>query len=66
MLSRLASTPNRDGADQGFLTEYFPNNKMLMAPMFDPPTDGSALQGEMYRLHFGYQMDAGYFCESLS
>lgn len=63
MLSRIASTPNRDGADQGFLTEYYPNTKMLMSPMFDPPVDGSVLEGEMYRLHFGYQMDAGYYCE---
>ncbi|GAQ86239.1 Glycosyl transferase [Klebsormidium nitens] len=61
MLSRIASTPNRDGADQGFLTEYYPNTKMLMSPMFDAPVDGSVLDGEMYRLHFGYQMDAGYY-----
>eukprot|EP00897_Mesotaenium_endlicherianum_P007140 jgi/Mesen1/6454/ME000033S05734 len=47
-----------DGADQGFLTSYYPD--LLNAPLFRPPTDGSLLTGH-YRLPFGYQMDASYY-----
>ncbi|XP_047339318.1 putative glucuronosyltransferase PGSIP8 [Impatiens glandulifera] len=49
---------NPDGADQGFIGSYFPD--LLDKPMFDPPVNGSILQG-MYRLPLGYQMDASYY-----
>ncbi|XP_010941142.1 putative glucuronosyltransferase PGSIP8 [Elaeis guineensis] len=49
---------NRDGADQGFLTSYFPD--LLDRPMFHPPSNGSNLGG-IYRLPLGYQMDASYY-----
>jgi hypothetical protein len=51
---------NPDGADQGFLTGYFPD--LLDQPMFHPPVNGSKLDGN-YRLPLGYQMDASYYCE---
>ena len=54
-----AMSENRDGADQGFLTAYFPD--LLDKPMFHPPSDGSKLSGN-YRLPVGYQMDASYYC----
>jgi len=50
--------PNRDGADQGFLTSHY--NDLLDRPLFHPPADGSRLTG-LYRLPLGYQMDAVYY-----
>lgn len=52
--------PNRDGADQGFLTSHY--NDLLDRPLFHPPADGSRLTG-LYRLPLGYQMDAVYYCK---
>ncbi|KAJ7531681.1 hypothetical protein O6H91_14G054100 [Diphasiastrum complanatum] len=49
---------NRHGADQGFLMSYF--GDLLERPLFRPPSNGSKLTG-LYRLPFGYQMDASYF-----
>ncbi|XP_072986867.1 putative glucuronosyltransferase PGSIP8 [Typha latifolia] len=49
---------NPDGADQGFLTSYFP--ELLDQPMFHPPANGTKLDGT-YRLPLGYQMDASYY-----
>ncbi|XP_073001542.1 putative glucuronosyltransferase PGSIP8 [Typha latifolia] len=49
---------NPDGADQGFLTSYFPD--LLDQPMFHPPANGTKIDGT-YRLPLGYQMDASYF-----
>lgn len=49
---------NKDGADQGFLTNHF--SDLLDRPMFHPPSDGSKLDG-LFRLPLGYQMDASYF-----
>ncbi|KAI5070265.1 hypothetical protein GOP47_0014608 [Adiantum capillus-veneris] len=54
----MAMAENRDGADQGFLTDYFPD--LLDMPMFHPPSNGSRLEGK-FRLPFGYQMDASYY-----
>lgn len=51
---------NKDGADQGFLTNHF--SDLLDRPMFHPPSDGSKLDG-FFRLPLGYQMDASYFCK---
>jgi hypothetical protein len=60
MIRRVnAMAENRDGADQGFLTAYFPD--LLDKPMFHPPPDGSKLSGQ-FRLPLGYQMDATYYC----
>jgi hypothetical protein len=61
MLHELAvGRKNPDGADQGFLTGYFPD--LLDQPMFHPPVNGTKLDGN-YRLPLGYQMDASYYCE---
>jgi hypothetical protein len=49
---------NKDGADQGFLTNHF--SDLLDRPMFHPPADSSRLNG-LFRLPLGYQMDASYF-----
>ncbi|KAJ6806048.1 putative glucuronosyltransferase PGSIP8 [Iris pallida] len=49
---------NPDGADQGFLTSYFPD--LLDKPMFHPPANGTKVDGS-YRLPLGYQMDASYY-----
>ncbi|KAJ6809194.1 putative glucuronosyltransferase PGSIP8 [Iris pallida] len=49
---------NPDGADQGFLTGYFPD--LLDKPLFHPPADGTKVDGT-YRLPLGYQMDASYY-----
>lgn len=49
---------NKDGADQGFIGNHFPN--LLDKPMFHPPQNGTTLDGQ-YRLHLGYQMDATYY-----
>ncbi|OMO52448.1 Glycosyl transferase, family 8 [Corchorus olitorius] len=49
---------NPDGADQGFIGAYFPD--LLDQPMFHPPLNGTALNGQ-YRLPLGYQMDASYY-----
>ncbi|KAH6771791.1 Nucleotide-diphospho-sugar transferases superfamily protein [Perilla frutescens var. frutescens] len=50
---------NPDGADQGFLTSYFPT--LLDSPQFNaPPNNGTKLDG-IYRLPLGYQMDASYY-----
>ncbi|KAK9148255.1 hypothetical protein Scep_007012 [Stephania cephalantha] len=49
---------NPDGADQGFITGYFPD--LLDRPMFYPPSNGTKLQG-LYRLPLGYQMDHSYY-----
>jgi hypothetical protein len=49
---------NKDGADQGFLTNHF--SDLLDQPMFHPPADSSRLNG-LFRLPLGYQMDASYF-----
>ncbi|CAM0903454.1 unnamed protein product [Alopecurus aequalis] len=59
MLHELAvGRENPDGADQGFLTSYFPD--LLDQPMFHPPVNGTKLDGN-YRLPLGYQMDASYY-----
>ncbi|GMH26644.1 hypothetical protein Nepgr_028487 [Nepenthes gracilis] len=50
--------PNPDGADQGFLSSYFPN--LLDMPMFHPPANRTKLDG-IFRLPLGYQMDASYY-----
>ena len=50
---------SRDGADQGFLHSYFPT--LIKAPWFEPPPQGATLDGPLYRLPFGYQMDTSYF-----
>jgi hypothetical protein len=52
---------NPDGADQGFISGYFPD--LLDMPMFHPPLNGTTVNGS-YRLPLGYQMDATYYCES--
>ncbi len=52
---------NKDGADQGFITNHF--SDLLDRPMFHPPANGSRLSG-LFRLPLGYQMDASYFCKS--
>ncbi|KAJ6804506.1 putative glucuronosyltransferase PGSIP8 [Iris pallida] len=49
---------NPDGADQGFLTGYFPD--LLDKPIFHPPANGTKVDGT-YRLPLGYQMDASYY-----
>ncbi|GAV88206.1 Glyco_transf_8 domain-containing protein [Cephalotus follicularis] len=49
---------NPDGADQGFISGYFPD--LLDRPMFHPPTNGTKLDGH-FRLPLGYQMDASYY-----
>ncbi|CAK9210031.1 unnamed protein product [Sphagnum jensenii] len=49
---------NKDGADQGFITNHF--SDLLDRPMFHPPANGSRLSG-LFRLPLGYQMDASYF-----
>ncbi|XP_019420226.1 PREDICTED: putative glucuronosyltransferase PGSIP8 isoform X1 [Lupinus angustifolius] len=49
---------NQDGADQGFITSYFPD--LLDKPLFHPTLDGTKLDG-IYRLPLGYQMDASYY-----
>ena len=54
---------NPDGADQGFIGGYFPD--LLDQPMFHPPQSGASLNGT-YRLPLGYQMDASYYCQSLT
>jgi hypothetical protein len=60
MLHELAvGRENPDGADQGFLANYFPD--LLDQPMFHPPANGTKLDGT-YRLPLGYQMDASYYC----
>lgn len=51
---------NPDGADQGFISGYFPD--LLDRPMFHPPANGTKLDGN-YRLPLGYQMDASYYCK---
>ncbi|KAI9076540.1 hypothetical protein K1719_041526 [Acacia pycnantha] len=48
---------NSDGADQGFISSYFP--ELLGQPLFHPPANGT-LEGT-YRLPLGYQMDASYY-----
>lgn len=53
---------NPDGADQGFLTSYFPD--LLGSPQFLPPPNNTKLEGS-YRLPLGYQMDASYFCKNI-
>lgn len=53
---------NPDGADQGFITGYFPN--LLDSPQFHPPPNGTKLEG-IYRLPLGYQMDASYYCKHI-
>lgn len=53
---------NPDGADQGFLTSYFPD--LLGSPQFLPPPNNTKLEGS-YRLPLGYQMDASYFCKHI-
>lgn len=59
MLGELAlGMRSADGADQGFLGSHFPD--LIDRPFFRPPADGSVLKG-LYRLPFGYQMDASYF-----
>ncbi|KAJ7011413.1 hypothetical protein NC653_001749 [Populus alba x Populus x berolinensis] len=49
---------NPDGADQGFISGYFPD--LLDMPMFHPPLNGTTVNGS-YRLPLGYQMDATYY-----
>ncbi|KAL1559722.1 putative glucuronosyltransferase pgsip8 [Salvia divinorum] len=49
---------NPDGADQGFITSYFPD--LLNSPLFLSPLNGTKLDGT-YRLPLGYQMDASYY-----
>ncbi|XP_051115412.1 putative glucuronosyltransferase PGSIP8 [Andrographis paniculata] len=49
---------NPDGADQGFIGNYYPD--LLDKPMFHPPSNGTKLDGQ-YRLPLGYQMDASYY-----
>ncbi|KAJ7944745.1 Nucleotide-diphospho-sugar transferases superfamily protein [Quillaja saponaria] len=49
---------NADGADQGFISSYFPD--LLDQPMFHPPPNATKLEGT-YRLPLGYQMDASYY-----
>ncbi|XP_031248492.1 putative glucuronosyltransferase PGSIP8 isoform X1 [Pistacia vera] len=49
---------NPDGADQGFISGYFPD--LLDQPMFHPPPNATKLNGH-YRLPLGYQMDATYY-----
>ncbi|XP_028798580.1 putative glucuronosyltransferase PGSIP8 [Neltuma alba] len=49
---------NPDGADQGFISSYFP--ELLDRPLFHPPPNGTKLEGT-YRLPLGYQMDASYY-----
>ncbi|XP_047940337.1 putative glucuronosyltransferase PGSIP7 [Salvia hispanica] len=49
---------NPDGADQGFITSYFPD--LLNSPLFLSPPNGTKLDGT-YRLPLGYQMDASYY-----
>ncbi|CAL0314306.1 unnamed protein product [Lupinus luteus] len=49
---------NPDGADQGFISGYFPD--LLDKPMFHPSPNGTKLSGS-YRLPLGYQMDASYY-----
>ncbi|OIV92775.1 hypothetical protein TanjilG_00909 [Lupinus angustifolius] len=49
---------NPDGADQGFISGYFPD--LLDKPMFHPAPNGTKLNGS-YRLPLGYQMDASYY-----
>ena len=51
---------NPDGADQGFITSYFPD--LLNSPLFLSPPNGTKLDGT-YRLPLGYQMDASYYCK---
>jgi len=51
---------NPDGADQGFISSYFPD--LLDMPMFHPPLNGTTVNGS-YRLPLGYQMEATYYCE---
>lgn len=51
---------NPDGADQGFITGYFPD--LLDRPLFRPTLNGTKLDGQ-YRLPLGYQMDATYYCK---
>lgn len=54
---------NSDGLDQGFLCSYFPD--LLDQPMFHPPGNDAKLNGH-FRLPLGYQMDASYYCKSVS
>ncbi|KAF7828417.1 putative glucuronosyltransferase PGSIP8 [Senna tora] len=49
---------NPDGADQGFISSYFP--ELLDRPLFHPPPNETKLDGT-YRLPLGYQMDASYY-----
>lgn len=58
ILDHVGKIRSLDGADQGFLDNYFVD--MLNAPVFRVPKNGSILNGR-YRLHFGYQMDTSYY-----
>ena len=55
--------PNKDGADQGFLTSHF--HDLLDRPLFHPPIDGTERLTGLYRLPESYQMDAALYCEYL-
>ena len=56
----LNEIPNKDGADQGFLTSHF--HDLLDRPLFHPPIDGSERLTGLYRLSESYQMDAALYC----
>ncbi|KAG0609991.1 hypothetical protein M758_7G030400 [Ceratodon purpureus] len=51
--------PNKDGADQGFLTSHF--HDLLDRPLFHPPIDGTERLTGLYRLPESYQMDAALY-----
>jgi hypothetical protein len=78
MLQRLGSgaAESYDGADQGFLTDYFPFDRMISSPMFSealcpPPSErpfpSEAKRGpcdvEMMRIPISYNLNALWFYE---
>jgi len=62
MLNALSILPSYDGADQGFLTEYFSN--MEYAPLFNRSAGQS--HDRMNRLQIGYNMNHIYWYEKSS
>eukprot|EP00899_Mesostigma_viride_P027278 jgi/Mesvir1/7735/Mv11679-RA.1 len=58
MLDKLDELPSYDGGDQGFLNSYYED--LLVATAFEPGVHKNLDKG-LYRLTFGYQMDAVYY-----
>jgi len=61
MVESLPSIESYDGADQGFLTAFFPFKEMGGAPMFDP--ENPQKDAPLLRLPPGYNLNALWYYE---